>query len=89
MGKGTPNSVVNVLHAHKTYTAFARGDTQDGSSEQCSKKSHGREGLNYLQGAGKSPVTSFFKTFRACVLTLRNAPEWPMLKELLELSLCK
>ena len=29
----------------------------------------------------------FFKTYRACVLTLRNAPEWPMLKELLGLSL--
>jgi hypothetical protein len=29
----------------------------------------------------------FFTTFRACVLTLRNAPEWPMLKELLDLNL--
>ncbi len=28
----------------------------------------------------------FFKTYRACVLTLRNAPEWPMPKELLDLS---
>ena len=29
----------------------------------------------------------FFETYRACVLTLRNAPEWPMLKELLDLRL--
>jgi hypothetical protein len=29
----------------------------------------------------------FFKTYRACVLTLRNAPEWPLLKELLDLNL--
>ena len=28
----------------------------------------------------------FFETYRACVLTLRNAPEWPMLK-LLDLRL--
>jgi len=29
----------------------------------------------------------FFKTYRACVLTLRNAPEWPALREQLDLSL--
>ena len=29
----------------------------------------------------------FFKTYRACVLTLRNAPEWPALRERLDLSL--
>jgi len=29
----------------------------------------------------------FFETYRACVLTLRNAPEWPALRELLDLSL--
>ena len=29
----------------------------------------------------------FFETYRACVLTLRNAPEWPILKERLDLSL--
>jgi hypothetical protein len=29
----------------------------------------------------------FFKTTRACVLTLRNAPEWPLLKERLDLNL--
>ena len=29
----------------------------------------------------------FFETYRACVLTLRNAPELPVLKELLDLSL--
>ncbi len=31
----------------------------------------------------------FFKTYRACVLTLRNAPEWPRLRELLDLNLSK
>jgi len=29
----------------------------------------------------------FFKTYRACILILRNAPEWPLLKELLDLNL--
>lgn len=29
----------------------------------------------------------FFETYRACILTLRNAPEWPALRELLDLSL--
>ena len=29
----------------------------------------------------------FFETYRACVLTLRNAPEWPTLRERLDLSL--
>ena len=33
--------------------------------------------------------SNFFETYRACVLTLRNAPEWPMLKELLDLNLDK
>jgi hypothetical protein len=28
----------------------------------------------------------FFKTYRACVLTIRNAPEWPLLKEDLNLQ---
>ncbi len=42
-----------------------------------------------LARSRKEPCDEFFKTFRACVLTLRNAPEWPMLKELLDLSLCK
>jgi hypothetical protein len=31
--------------------------------------------------------SEFFETYRACVLTLRNAPEWPMLKNMLDLSL--
>ncbi len=30
---------------------------------------------------------SFFETYRACVLTLRNAPESPLLKERLDLRL--
>ena len=29
----------------------------------------------------------FFEKYRACVLTLRNAPEWPLLKERLDLGL--
>ena len=29
----------------------------------------------------------FFKTYRACVLTLRNAPEWPYMRELMDLNL--
>ncbi len=29
----------------------------------------------------------FFETCRACVLTLRNAQEWPTLRELLDRSL--
>ena len=32
-------------------------------------------------------VDEFFKTYRACVLTIRNAPEWPKLKELRDLNL--
>jgi hypothetical protein len=39
-----------------------------------------------LNGARKQ-TNEFFETYRACVLTLRNAPEWPMLKEQLDLSL--
>jgi hypothetical protein len=35
----------------------------------------------------KEPCDEFFKTYRACVLTLRNAPEFPRLKEQLDLSL--
>jgi hypothetical protein len=40
-----------------------------------------------LKGSRQKKNNEFFKTYRACVLTLRNAPEWPMLKELLDLSL--
>ena len=29
----------------------------------------------------------FFKTYRACVLTLRNAPEWPFMRELMDSDL--
>jgi hypothetical protein len=42
-----------------------------------------RSGL--LKGSRQKKNNEFFN--RACVLTLRNAPEWPMLKELLDLSL--
>jgi hypothetical protein len=35
----------------------------------------------------KKEGDSFFETYRACVLTLRNAPEWPLLKERLDLRL--
>ena len=31
--------------------------------------------------------SQFFETYRACVLTLRNAPGWPLLKERLDLKL--
>ncbi len=31
--------------------------------------------------------SQLFETYRACVLTLRYAPEWPLLKERLDLSL--
>ncbi len=37
--------------------------------------------------AKKKEGDSFFETYRACVLTLRNAPEWPLLKERLDLRL--
>jgi hypothetical protein len=35
----------------------------------------------------KRKSSSFLETYRACVLTLRNAPEWPLLKERLDLRL--
>lgn len=40
-----------------------------------------------LKGRPKSNNNEFFETYRACVLTLRNAPEWPLLKERLDLRL--
>ena len=40
-----------------------------------------------LKGSRHKENNAFFKTYRACVLTLRNAPEWPRLRELLDLSL--
>ena len=39
-----------------------------------------------LRGSPKK-FNEFFETYRACVLTLRNAPEWPTLRERLDLSL--
>ena len=38
-------------------------------------------------GAKAKGAAQFFETYRACVLTLRNAPEWPALKTQLGLSL--
>lgn len=35
----------------------------------------------------KTKSSNFFETYRACVLTLRNAPEWPQLRERLDLKL--
>ena len=40
-----------------------------------------------LKGSRRKKSNEFFETYRACVLTLRNAPEWPSLKELLDLNL--
>ena len=40
-----------------------------------------------LTRSREQPCNEFFETYRACVLTLRNAPEWPRLRELLDLSL--
>ena len=40
-----------------------------------------------LNGGPKGNDHEFFETYRACVLTLRNAPEWPLLKERLDLRL--
>ena len=40
-----------------------------------------------LKGSRQKKSNEFFETYRACVLTLRNAPEWPTLRELLDLSL--
>lgn len=40
-----------------------------------------------LKRSRQQKSNEFFETYRACVLTLRNAPEWPTLKELLDLNL--
>jgi hypothetical protein len=40
-----------------------------------------------LEPKRKEQGDQFFKTYRACVLTLRNAPEWPALKSQLDLNL--
>ena len=39
-----------------------------------------------LKGSRCKKSNEFFETYRACVLTLRNAPDLPRLKELLELT---
>ena len=38
-----------------------------------------------LNRTAKKTGDEFFETYRACVLTLRNAPEWPLLRERLDL----
>ena len=42
-----------------------------------------------LNRTAKKTGDEFFETYRACVLTLRNAPEWPpaLLRERLDLRL--
>ena len=40
-----------------------------------------------LEPKRKEQGDQFFETYRACVLTLRNAPEWPALKSQLDLNL--
>ena len=35
----------------------------------------------------KKQCYNFFQKYRACVFTIRNAPEWPKLRELLDLHL--
>jgi hypothetical protein len=40
-----------------------------------------------LEPKQKERGDQFFETYRACVLTLRNAQEWPALKSQLDLNL--
>ena len=42
-----------------------------------------------MNSTAKETGHEFFETYRACVLTLRNAPEWPpaLLRERLDLRL--
>jgi hypothetical protein len=40
-----------------------------------------------LNRTSKKEGNEFFEMYRACVLTLRNAPEWPLLKEKIDLRL--
>ena len=40
-----------------------------------------------LNRSNQTRCNDFFETYRACVLTLRNAPEWPSLREMLDLNL--
>ena len=40
-----------------------------------------------LEPKRKERGSQFFETYRACVLTVRNAPEWPALRVQLDLSL--
>jgi hypothetical protein len=43
--------------------------------------------VRMLEPKRKEQGDQFFETYRACVLTLRNAPEWPALKSQLDLNL--
>ena len=40
-----------------------------------------------LARSRKESCNEFFETYRACVLTLRNAPEWPFMRELMDSDL--
>ena len=46
------------------------------------KGSHAQGGLSYLLRAAKASAISF-ETHRACILTLSNAQDWPVMRELL------
>ena len=43
--------------------------------------------FKYSHSRNRQRRYEFFKSYRACVLTLRNAPEWPALSKRLDLSL--
>jgi len=45
------------------------------------------ERRSQILARSKTKNSEFFETYRACVLTLRNAPEWPQLRERLDLKL--
>ncbi len=46
-----------------------------------------RSQIRVVNHTAKMAGHEFFEMYRACVLTLRNAPEWPLLKERLDLRL--
>jgi hypothetical protein len=45
------------------------------------------ERRSQILARSKTKNSEFFETYRACALTLRNAPEWPQLRERLDLKL--
>jgi hypothetical protein len=69
-------------------TTFAPEDTHGVSSgERVFQEVTWTLRSELLKGSRQKKNNEFFETYRACFLTHRNAQEWPMLKELLELSL--